>query len=60
MTKKVIRIFGRESGNFYPKKRHSEILVRENFFRPPKTWRQVSATEPIDDFLAIFSRMTLY
>jgi len=37
MTKKqVIRIFWRENGNFFPKKRHSEILVREQFFRPPK------------------------
>jgi len=23
-------------GNFFRKKRHSEILVRENIFRPPK------------------------
>ena len=27
--------FGRENGNFFRKKRHSEILVREKFLRPP-------------------------
>ena len=32
MTKKN---FGRENGNLCRKKRHSEILVRETFFRPP-------------------------
>src|SRR6218665_2045280 len=34
--KKVIRNFGLENGNFFLKKRHSEILVCEKFFRPPK------------------------
>src|SRR6218665_4171128 len=32
---KVIRNFGGENGNFFEKP-HSEILVREKFFRPPK------------------------
>jgi len=45
MTKKrVIRNFCRE-WKIFPKKRHSEILVREKCFRPPQTRRQVSATE---------------
>src|SRR6218665_2394105 len=34
--KKVIRKFGRENGNFFWEKSRSEILGRENFFRPPK------------------------
>ena len=34
--KKVIRNFCRKNGNFVPKKRHSEILVREKNFRPAK------------------------
>jgi len=29
---------------FFPKTPRSEILVGENFFRPPQTRRQVSAT----------------
>jgi len=37
MTKiKVIRNFGRENGNFFRKKRHSEILVREKLFPSPQ------------------------
>jgi len=38
MTKKWSSelIFGRENGNFFPKKRHSEILVREKFSVLPK------------------------
>ena len=43
--KKVIRNFGRENWKwtFFPEKIViSEILVRENFFRPPQTRRQVS------------------
>jgi len=42
--KKVIRIFGRENGNFSRKKLHLEILVREKYFSVPETRRQVSAT----------------
>src|SRR6218665_408027 len=34
--KKVIKNFGRENGNFFLKKRHSEILVCEIFSRLPK------------------------
>jgi|SRR6218665_1171760 len=35
MTKKVIRNFGRENGNFFLEKRHSEILVCEIFSVSP-------------------------
>src|SRR6218665_379910 len=48
MTKKVIRNFRRENGNFFREKRHSEILVREKNFRPLQTQRQVSATASAD------------
>src|SRR6218665_2035935 len=41
MTEKKVRIFGRENGNFF---RKNVIWVREKFFRPPQTRRQVSAT----------------
>ena len=36
MTKKIIRNFGRENGNFFRKNLIQKILVRENFSRPPK------------------------
>src|SRR6218665_3155435 len=36
-----------ENGNFFRKKRHSEILVCEKNFRPPQTRRQVSATATV-------------
>jgi len=35
---------------FRKERRHSEIFVRENFFRPPQTRRQVSVTVYIYDF----------
>src|SRR6218665_2707872 len=42
--KKVLRNFGRENGNCFPKKRHSEILAREKKFPSPTHTRgQVSA-----------------
>ena len=34
--KKVIRIFGHENGIFFRKKRHTEMLGREKYFRPSK------------------------
>src|SRR6218665_3297035 len=39
----VIRNFGRENGNFFLKKPHPEILVREKI-SVPQTRRQASAT----------------
>src|SRR6218665_3571224 len=48
MTKKrSSEIFGRENGNFFRRKRHSEILIREKNFRPPQIRLQVSATATI-------------
>ena|SRR6218665_2757073 len=37
MTKKSHQNFGRENGNFFREKRHSEILVREKFSVPPNS-----------------------
>ena len=44
MTKKrSSEILGLKTDIFSREKSHSEILVRENYFRPPQTRRQVSA-----------------
>jgi len=53
MTKKrSSEILGVKMEIFSGKNRHPEILVREIFFRPPQTRRQVSAPANIGLFSA--------